>query len=428
VIALDQPVRGSTIAVIDTETTGLESSARIVEVAVVRIERFGEADARGELVYETLVDPEQEIPWGAVQVHGIRDRDVRGKPTWDRVWPVVLEHLADAVPAAHNHSFDLRILSSEALNLGLPAPPDKGSWIDTYTLLRRLGEQPATLEAACEKRKIPAGRHRAASDAMATARLLWPLLREVYGRKELGAPERPTVARLLWWLHATKKERLRAAPPPPQQAALPVARSPKAEPPPVQVVPLPRPEVVLVAGSGPLAAPLPTRIDRSLVVSISSLPAPEQQIVRITSEVMTGLPWGREGRYGQRTTVQLGDGTFRRGFLCPSTFEPPPAPCSCVVWDGLEVVLDYVDGAGNVVLDERGKAQLRRSDKGDGGWNLHSHVPDARVRIRTPQQAEADRALADALRQAELERQEAERAEHDRKRAWAQRRAQGGRR
>jgi hypothetical protein len=113
--------------------------------------------------------------------------------------------------------------------------------------------------------------------------------------------------------------------------------------------------------------------------------------IRITSDIMTGYPWCRRGDWGRRATVQLPGGTFRWGYLCPSTFEPAPGS-AVVCWDGPEVVVDWVDGSGNVVIDELGKARLRRSDKGDGGWNLHSHVPDARCRVRTPGQVKADQA------------------------------------
>jgi DNA polymerase-3 subunit epsilon len=433
VIALDKPMRGAPVVVLDLESTGFETSARIVEVALVCIERFGETDCEPTLLYATLVDPEMEIPWAATRVHGIRDHDVRGKPTWSQVWPVVLEHLQGRVPVAHGYGYDLRVLQAEADNVGAEGPPPKEAWIDTMTLSKRIDPEADShkLGPCCARYGLPQGTHRAESDARCTARLLSKLLWKLYAKEEtrnrLSPPLRPTVRQLLWWLHATKKERLRAAPPPPAQAALPVRRASQVELAAVQVAPLPPPPPparALVVGTGPYAAPLPLRLDRSLVVSLSSLPAPEQQIVRITSEIMTGLPWCREGRYGQRTTVQLAGGSFRWGFLCPPDFQPGPGS-SCVVFDGLEVVVDYVDGAANVVIDERGKAQLRRSDKGDGGWNLHSHVPDAQRRIRSPQQAEADRAQAEALHQAELERREAERAEHDRKRAWAQRRAQG---
>lgn len=113
--------------------------------------------------------------------------------------------------------------------------------------------------------------------------------------------------------------------------------------------------------------------------------------IRITSEILTGLPWCRRGDWGRRATVALPDGTFRRGFLCPSTFEPGPGS-ACVVWDGPEVVVDWADGAGAAVVDERGRSCWRRSDKGDGGYNKHSHVPDARLRVRTPGQVKADQA------------------------------------
>ncbi|MCY4410095.1 MAG: 3'-5' exonuclease, partial [Caldilineaceae bacterium] len=58
----------------DTETTGLNSSAEIVEVGIV--------DAEGNTLLESLVRPIRRIPSDAVAVHGISNAMVRNAPTW----------------------------------------------------------------------------------------------------------------------------------------------------------------------------------------------------------------------------------------------------------------------------------------------------------------------------------------------------------
>ena len=64
---------------LDTETTGLSPSRgdRIVELAVV--------DDAGCPVINTLVNPERDIPWDAVRIHGITDEMVAQAPTMEEL-------------------------------------------------------------------------------------------------------------------------------------------------------------------------------------------------------------------------------------------------------------------------------------------------------------------------------------------------------
>jgi DNA polymerase III epsilon subunit-like protein len=65
------------VVVLDTETTGLSASDRIVEIAAIEVEprtgRLGPAVHR-------RVNPGKPIPRAATRIHGIRDADVRDEP------------------------------------------------------------------------------------------------------------------------------------------------------------------------------------------------------------------------------------------------------------------------------------------------------------------------------------------------------------
>jgi Exonuclease len=97
--------------VLDTETTGLDDP-RVVEVAVVDA-------ATGEVLLDTLVNPGTPIPAVAQDVHGITDLMVADAPTFDRVWPQLLQATAGRVVLAYNAEFDQGAVLAHARALGL---------------------------------------------------------------------------------------------------------------------------------------------------------------------------------------------------------------------------------------------------------------------------------------------------------------------
>ena len=95
----------------DTETTGLDSGAEIVEIGVV--------DVDGQTVLESLVRPRRRIPSGATAVHGISDDMVLDAPTWVEIWPQVKRLLADRRVGIFNADFDLRMMRQSHEQHGL---------------------------------------------------------------------------------------------------------------------------------------------------------------------------------------------------------------------------------------------------------------------------------------------------------------------
>ena len=87
---------------LDTETTGLDDKAEIVEIGIV--------DHDGRILVDTLVKPTGKIPFDATAVHGITDEMGKAAPTWPDVWPQVESALAGKRVAIYNADYDLRLM------------------------------------------------------------------------------------------------------------------------------------------------------------------------------------------------------------------------------------------------------------------------------------------------------------------------------
>ena len=87
---------------LDTETTGLDSKAEIVEISIV--------DHDDTLLFESLVRPTRPIPPDSSRVHHITNEMVKSAPTWAEVWPSVRTHLDRRVIAIYNEEYDLRLM------------------------------------------------------------------------------------------------------------------------------------------------------------------------------------------------------------------------------------------------------------------------------------------------------------------------------
>ncbi|WP_081809253.1 exonuclease domain-containing protein [Mycobacterium sp. URHB0044] len=169
---------GECIAVVDVETTGLYNVDRVVEVAVVTVDRDGTIVDE----FETLVNPLRDV--GPTWIHGIDATMVRHAPTFADVAQHVACRVDGAVVAGHNVRFDTRILTREFERAGIDV--DWGAGLDTLSVTScKLGQ-------ACADYGISLnGQHRALVDARATAQLMLTLA------NSLPADRLPVVARPL---------------------------------------------------------------------------------------------------------------------------------------------------------------------------------------------------------------------------------------
>ena len=162
----------TTIAVLDTETTGLFDRPRgfvprIVEIAVSIV---SVPSGRVVAFRSTRVNPEAPIPFGASNVHKIFDRDVRHERTWAEVYPRVAAFVGEhevACVVAHNAAYDRDMVAVDCARIGVDAP--RWSWLDSMKLARRHlpGRHSYALQKLREGLNLPAPQHGEAHSAAA---------------------------------------------------------------------------------------------------------------------------------------------------------------------------------------------------------------------------------------------------------------------
>jgi DNA polymerase-3 subunit epsilon len=181
------------IVFLDVETTGLRPGVdRVVEVGIARF-----VDRRLAAQWGSLIDPGIPIPPEVTAIHGIRDEDVRGKPTLDEFIDSAETKaiLAGAQPAAYNGPFDKWFIPPRALQ------DWTWPWLDTLTLVRSVdryarGPGRHKLGAACDRHDIRLdSAHRASDDARAAGELLFVLMDRVFPEYD-----QPSIGELLGWM------------------------------------------------------------------------------------------------------------------------------------------------------------------------------------------------------------------------------------
>jgi DNA polymerase III subunit epsilon len=97
---------------LDTETTGLDRSDEIVEIAIV--------DDTGDCLYQSLVRPSKKIPAESIRIHGISNEMVQTARPWPILWPVIRTHLIGRLIVIYNADFDLRMMQQSHSAYKLP--------------------------------------------------------------------------------------------------------------------------------------------------------------------------------------------------------------------------------------------------------------------------------------------------------------------
>lgn len=110
--------RGVVFTAVDVETTGLEDSDRVVELAAVVFR--GDGEILDE--YSTVVDPVTVSTSVTRDIHGLSDEEVSGAPRVEAVLPELWKLSAGTVLVAHNLAFEHRFLDQESRRARLPMP------------------------------------------------------------------------------------------------------------------------------------------------------------------------------------------------------------------------------------------------------------------------------------------------------------------
>lgn len=153
--------------VLDTETTGLDAQDdRIVDLAIV--------DGHGDLLFESLLNPERPIPSDAIRVHGITDDMVSHAPTLAQVADQIKAFLADRPVVFYNAGFDNAFLQAAGIQVAAPeclmlrSAKYVGIWSDYFEDWKW-----PSLDAACSFFDVQREqRHRAAADALDSFKVL----------------------------------------------------------------------------------------------------------------------------------------------------------------------------------------------------------------------------------------------------------------
>ena len=209
------PLKGLPLAVLDTETTGIDPETdHVVEVAVVHTTLSPDATPR--VVLSHRVRPPIPIPGAASRVHGITDGDVADCPTWEEVLPEVVGACEGRVPLAHSAPFEAAFIPE------IPGPwlcsRVVGQMVDRKQWKKHLG-------GIARRRGIRYPAHGATADAWVCAALyrdlLWDGMR-LDDRRQI--PKLRTLGQVLDWQRdaalgderyaAKRYEEARAAEPP----------------------------------------------------------------------------------------------------------------------------------------------------------------------------------------------------------------------
>jgi len=159
-------------AIVDIETTGGNASgSRITEIAIIIHDGKNVIDR-----YETLVNPEKEIPISIFGLTGINNEMVANSPIFDDISEKVLEMLTDRIFVAHNVNFDYSFVRHQLEQAGFKWTARKLCTVRATRKIRpglgsySLGNLCSSLNISLENR------HRAGGDADATAVLFSKLL------------------------------------------------------------------------------------------------------------------------------------------------------------------------------------------------------------------------------------------------------------
>lgn len=154
---------------LDTETTGLEETDEIIEIAIV--------NHQGKVIYASFIKPSRTIPEDSIRVHHITNEMVEDAPTWPEAWPKIKQLLIGQPIGMYNAKFDVRMIEQTLKIYDIPLKEKlhafdilkiysdfRGVWDHRKRAMRRF-----RLETAGEDMGIDIpNSHRAADDTLLT--------------------------------------------------------------------------------------------------------------------------------------------------------------------------------------------------------------------------------------------------------------------
>lgn len=121
---------GETFVAFDTETTGLSCQyCRIIEIGAVKFNCNGYISN-----FNTLLNPETEIPSECTEISHITNEMVKNQPLIKDILPSFCDFIKNATIVGHNVHFDMRFLQAELARAGMEE--NKNQIIDTLGFAR----------------------------------------------------------------------------------------------------------------------------------------------------------------------------------------------------------------------------------------------------------------------------------------------------
>lgn len=164
----------SNAVILDTETTGLDGAAQIIQLSII--------DMSGATLFDSLCRPTCDIGPGAYAVHGLTKDHLADAPAFPAIADQARDILIGKVVIIYNAEFDMRMLRQTYRAFDLDAV-----W------LRQLDTQCAMRVYAASiggKRRVPlrGGDHSAVGDCLAVLRLI----KQMAGEEEQSDQNQPT--------------------------------------------------------------------------------------------------------------------------------------------------------------------------------------------------------------------------------------------
>lgn len=151
--------------VLDTETTGTGKQDEVIDLCIVRA-------GDGAILFDSLFRPTVPISSYSRAIHGLSWGDVANAPRFQDCWDEIKRITQDVYVLAWGVSFDRRMMGQMG-----GAVVDTWQWeclMRAYQKWRGLAT-PCKLGVACEALGVRTGVHRAKSDALAAARVLFKM-------------------------------------------------------------------------------------------------------------------------------------------------------------------------------------------------------------------------------------------------------------
>lgn len=181
---------------VDCESTGLDPiHDKVIEVGAIR---FTLDQVLG--MYESLIDPQCEIPAESMAIHHITPEMLQGKPKEHEVIQDVMQFIGRATLIGHGISFDLQLLDEAARRSGHSSSLITRPAMDTLRLARLYGQSPKnSLEALRHHFAIPPETaHRAMDDAIVNMKVFKALVKQFRTTEQVfKALEQPILMRAM---------------------------------------------------------------------------------------------------------------------------------------------------------------------------------------------------------------------------------------